>query len=351
MIAAALLMLAAPAFIRPLSACACSCQWRGAFLKAAEDAPLVVVGKILRHHPGKSPAMDVLVLETLKGGLLGSGIAIQMGDGMHCRPTLDVFPVGTAWVLAINGKGAKPGSGWAISHCGEYWLKVEADAVVGSIDGEMGQVKSMPLREFKNKFLYPKFRDEFTGRVEAGEPFRRAFGSRFEFLLDPMPEGWQVVVREFGRDENLARLTPPFHFMPNPRDIEGWHFLENPSACVHRPHNADAGPGNPRGHKVRQGDGRTPEGRYAIVERKADSAYHSALRLSYPNAADKARARALWAPPGGDIMIRGGRKSSGEHGAAGRQPDWTDGCIAVTNREIEEIWAMTPIGTAVEIVP
>lgn len=233
-------------FVNPSSTGACSCVWKGPFLAAAQDAPLVVIGKIIRHHPGKSPTMDVLVLETLKGGILDSGMVIQMGDGMHCRPELNVFPPDSKWILAINGQGAKPGNGLAISHCGEYWLKVEGDYVVGSIDGDMKQVKRMPLREFKNRLLYPKFSEKFTGRVERGNQFRRNFGSRFEFILEPMPEGWQIFVKEFGRDENLARLTPPFHFMPNPREIEGWHFLENPSACVNRPYHADAGPANPR---------------------------------------------------------------------------------------------------------
>lgn len=135
------------------------------------------------------------------------------------RPELNVFPPDTKWVLAINGQGAKPGNGLAISHCGEYWLKVEDDYVVGGIDGDMKQVKRMPLREFKNKFLYTKFSERFSGRVESGKQFHLNFGSRFEFILDPMPEGWQIFVKEFGRDENLARLTPPFHFMPNPRQF------------------------------------------------------------------------------------------------------------------------------------
>jgi hypothetical protein len=207
----------------------------------------VVIGKIIRHHPDSThPTMDVLVLETLKGGILDSGMVVQMGDGMYCRPTFEVFPVGTKWILAINGQGAKPGTGLAISHCGEYWLRVENDDVVGSIDGDMKQVKRIPLREFKNRFLYPKFSDKFSGRVESGKLFRSPFGSRFEFILEPMPEGWQIFIKEFGRDENLTRLTPPFHFVPNPREIEGWHFLDNPSKCVNRPYNADTGPANPR---------------------------------------------------------------------------------------------------------
>ncbi len=245
-IMAALLLFAALGFISPPSAKACSCVWKGAFLTASQDAPLVVIGKILRHHPGKSPAMDVQVLETLKGGLLDSGLVLQMGDGMHCRPSLDVFPPGTKWILAINGQGAKPGKGLAISHCGEYWLRVENDIVTGSIDGDMKQIKRMPLGDFKNRFLYPKFSEKFSGRIESGKLYRRPFGSRFELILEPMPQGWEIFVRELGRDENLARFMPPFHFAPNPREIEGWQFLENPSGCKNRPFNADAGPANPR---------------------------------------------------------------------------------------------------------
>lgn len=232
--------------IWPSCANACSCAWKGPFLTASRDAPLVVMGKVIRHHPGKSPTMDVLVLETLKGGILDSGMVIQMGEGMHCRPTLDVFPPGTKWVLALNGQGAKPGSGWAISNCGEYWLRVEDDHVAGSIDGEFNQAKRMHLQKFKDRFLYPRFNEQFSGRVEAGKPFRRPFGSRFEFVLEPTQNGWEILIREYGRDENLSRLTPPFHFVPSPRDIEGWHLLTNPSACLNRPYNAGAGPDNPR---------------------------------------------------------------------------------------------------------
>jgi hypothetical protein len=261
-------------FIIPSSTCACSCVWKGPFLTAAQDASLVVIGKILRHHPGKSPTMDVLVLETIKGGILDSGLVIQMGDGMYCRPTIDVFPPGTKWILAINGMGAKPGNGWAISHCGEYWLKVEDNHVAGSIDGDMKQVKRMPMQEFKSRFLYPKFSEKLSGRVEQGKQYRRTFGLRFEFILEPMPEGWEIVVKEFGRDENLARLTPPFHFMPNPREIEGWHFLKNPSECVNRSFKADEGPANPRQFIFTPEIGKAiagPDSRKAFIDENVDA--------------------------------------------------------------------------------
>ena len=64
----------------------------------------------------------------------------------------------------------------------------------------------------------------FTGAVKAEERFQLPFGGRFTFALEPSEFGWLIVINEKGREENLARLTPPFHFVPNPREIEGWHF-------------------------------------------------------------------------------------------------------------------------------
>jgi len=233
--------------LAPFSAGACSCVWRGPFLVAAKDAPLIIRGKITRHDAGKPPAMVVHVSEVLKGGMLDSGMLIQMGDGMHCRPTLEGFPLGSEWILALNGSGAKPGEGWALSHCGEHWLRVENGEVIGSIDGTQSQVKRMPLEEFKRKLRYPRFYETFTGQVLQGKRIRRPFGGRFYLVLEPLrPDGWEIMIKEIGRDENLARLTPPLHFVPNPRYIEGWHLLEDPSGCATREYLAEAGPANPR---------------------------------------------------------------------------------------------------------
>jgi murein L,D-transpeptidase YafK len=107
----------------------------------------------------------------------------------------------------------------------------------------------------------------------------------------------------------------------------------------------------PVGAKRREGDGRTPEGTYVIAGRKSDSAFHRALRISYPSEADLARARAAGEPPGGDIMIHGLKNGLGWLGRLHTSSDWTEGCIAVTNEEIEEIWDAVPDGTPVEIVP
>jgi murein L,D-transpeptidase YafK len=103
--------------------------------------------------------------------------------------------------------------------------------------------------------------------------------------------------------------------------------------------------------KEREGDGRTPEGHYVIDSRTAQSHYHKALHVSYPNAEDRKRAAKLGVAPGGAIMIHGLPNGMGSVGAAHRLYDWTLGCIAVTNEEIDEIWDLVPNGTPVEIRP
>ena len=107
----------------------------------------------------------------------------------------------------------------------------------------------------------------------------------------------------------------------------------------------------PQGPKEREGDGRTPEGSYVIDSRKRDSAFHRALHISYPNADDRRRARRLGVSPGGAIMIHGLANGMASIGAAHAARDWTEGCVAVTNQEIEEIWRVVPNGTRIEIRP
>jgi len=108
---------------------------------------------------------------------------------------------------------------------------------------------------------------------------------------------------------------------------------------------------NPIGPKEREGDKKTPEGSYRILEHKQPSAFHLALRLSYPETRDIARAATLRAAAGSDIMIHGLRNGLGGVGKLHRCFDWTAGCIAVTNAEIEEIAHAVPDGTRVEIRP
>jgi murein L,D-transpeptidase YafK len=107
----------------------------------------------------------------------------------------------------------------------------------------------------------------------------------------------------------------------------------------------------PIGAKERVGDHKTPEGEYVVDAKKDKSQFHRALHVSYPNAADRARARKLGVSPGGDIEIHGLGDKYGWIGSAHRKIDWTDGCIAVTNEEIDEIFAMVPVGTRIEIRP
>lgn len=108
---------------------------------------------------------------------------------------------------------------------------------------------------------------------------------------------------------------------------------------------------NPHGHKQQEGDKRTPEGRYTLDFKKSDSAYYRAIRISYPNKKDIQRARERGQKPGGDIMIHGQKNGRGWLAPFSRFFNWTDGCIAVTDAEIEEIWSAVDVGTPIEIQP
>lgn len=109
--------------------------------------------------------------------------------------------------------------------------------------------------------------------------------------------------------------------------------------------------GNPNGPKQRQGDNKTPEGLYRIESRNRNSNFHLSLRISYPNEQDKKRAKELGVSPGGDIMIHGIKNGLAWVGNMHAEVDWTKGCIAVTDQEIEEIERLVPNGTTVEIRP
>ena len=108
---------------------------------------------------------------------------------------------------------------------------------------------------------------------------------------------------------------------------------------------------NPRGHKQEEGDSRTPEGQYVIDFRNLQSSYHLSLHISYPNEVDKTRAAKRGVSPGGDIFIHGLAPTFAWVGSMHIASDWTDGCIAVSNWEIEELWRVIPDGTPIEIRP
>ena len=117
-----------------------------------------------------------------------------------------------------------------------------------------------------------------------------------------------------------------------------------------RTYSVALGRGGPE-RKSREGDARTPEGAYLIDHRKARSIAHRALHISYPSATDAAAARARGVNPGGDIEIHGIRNGLAWIGRLHRLVDWTSGCIAVTNSEMDEIWRVVPDGTPVVIKP
>ena len=109
--------------------------------------------------------------------------------------------------------------------------------------------------------------------------------------------------------------------------------------------------GDPVGPKTRQGDHKTPEGTYVLDFRNAHSQFYKSIHISYPSERDRAAARRIGVSPGGDVFVHGLPKGYGYVGAAHRLRDWTDGCVAVTNGELDEIWAAVADGTPIEIRP
>lgn len=109
--------------------------------------------------------------------------------------------------------------------------------------------------------------------------------------------------------------------------------------------------GNPVGAKSQRGDHKTPEGVYVLDSRNAHSQFYKSLHISYPSAHDRAAARQKGVSPGGDVFVHGLPNGYRYVGAAHRLKDWTDGCIAVTDDEMDEIWSAVADGTPIEIRP
>jgi len=108
---------------------------------------------------------------------------------------------------------------------------------------------------------------------------------------------------------------------------------------------------HPAGHKYQQGDERTPEGRYILDYKNANSAFYKAIHISYPNKKDRINARKRGVRPGGSIMIHGQKNGLGWLSIISQHFNWTNGCIAVTNIEMDEIWEAVKPGTPIEIRP
>ena len=108
---------------------------------------------------------------------------------------------------------------------------------------------------------------------------------------------------------------------------------------------------DPVGPKQRQGDHKTPEGVYLLDSRNPHSQFYKSIHISYPSMRERAAARQKGVSPGGDLFVHGLPKGYGWVGSAHRVKDWTDGCIAVTNQEMDEIWVAVRDGTPIEIRP
>ncbi|MEQ5835181.1 L,D-transpeptidase family protein [Marinobacter sp. NFXS9] len=108
---------------------------------------------------------------------------------------------------------------------------------------------------------------------------------------------------------------------------------------------------NPQGHKLFEGDERTPEGDYVLDWRNPGSSYYKSIHISYPNAHDRELASDWGLNPGGEIMIHGLPNDAGDMAFAFAGLDWTDGCIAVTNEAMDQIWTLVPDGTPIRILP
>ena len=108
---------------------------------------------------------------------------------------------------------------------------------------------------------------------------------------------------------------------------------------------------NPKGQKIQEGDGRTPEGTYILDYKKSDSAFYKAIHISYPNANDIASAKTRGVSPGGQIMIHGQMNGLGWLSFISQRFDWTNGCVALTNADMETLWSSVKQGTKVEIRP
>lgn len=119
---------------------------------------------------------------------------------------------------------------------------------------------------------------------------------------------------------------------------------------VMRAYNISLG-GNPRGHKQQEGDLRTPEGLYMLTYKNENSSFYRSIKINYPNAQDVARAHARGVSPGGDIVIHGLPNAEGNYLGPLDPVNWTQGCVAVRNHEMDEIFRLVQIPTPIEIRP
>lgn len=146
----------------------------------------------------------------------------------------------------------------------------------------------------------------------------------------------------------LAPYNPPVDMVMVFKEDRVLLLIKNGS--IYRQYNISLGK-DPVGQKHMEGDGRTPEGIYKISAKPVYSNFYLALQISYPNKVQRARAKKMGVDPGGNIMIHGMKNGLGFIGQFHTLRDWTSGCIAVTDTEIDEIYSLVKIGTPVHIYP
>lgn len=145
-----------------------------------------------------------------------------------------------------------------------------------------------------------------------------------------------------------AQTTPGIDLV---RVLKSEHKLQLMSAgvVVHEFHIALGG--NPSGRKQQEGDGKTPEGSYILDFKKLDSAFYKGFHVSYPNAEDTRSAKVHGINPGGMIMVHGQKNGLGWMSFASQRFDWTNGCIALSNGDMDVMWDLVKAGTKIEILP
>ncbi len=179
------------------------------------------------------------------------------------------------------------------------------------------------------------------------------------FLLLPLLmvlSGCEHVVPPFGN------VPPPLIHHPKPSQQKSpyadyvlveksknkMHLIKN--GRILRSYNAGFG-ANPRGHKVQEGDMRTPEGTYMLTYKNENSSFYRSIKIDYPNERDIEIASARGVPPGGDIVIHGMPNAQGNYLGPLKPRNWTQGCVAVRNHEMDEIFSLVQIPTPIEIRP
>lgn len=138
-----------------------------------------------------------------------------------------------------------------------------------------------------------------------------------------------TLVRVFKADNNLQLLA-------NEKTVREFHVVFG---------------ANPKGHKMREGDERTPEGWYTLDFKNPNSAFYKSIHISYPNTQDIALAKARGVKPGGQVMIHGQKNGLGWLAFISQRFNWTNGCVALSNADMDTVWALVKEGTPIEILP